>query len=338
MQFMKNHERKNILFVSKGKDSASTRYRALAYFTALQSSGWRPLHLTVRGTLPRLKLLGIAKQAEVVVILRKTFSSPFLRLLRLCSKNLVFDLDDAVFCRSDGEPSKSRQMSFEKVTSICEQVWAGNLYLADRARQYNEAVKILPTSLDYRKYLLEVEKNPKHFDLVWIGSRSTQKYLKESLPLLESLSEIIPNLRLKIVADFDLPTKRLKTVAVPWSDEVEAEALASAHVGIAPMSDNSWTKGKCGLKVLQYMAAGLPVVSSPAGVNREIVQHGKTGFFAENPDDWRKSIDKLFRDPVLRNNMGKAGQKRVIECFSVDATFRKMSKVLNALVQGRQSG
>ncbi|MEA1901464.1 MAG: glycosyltransferase [Thermodesulfobacteriota bacterium] len=335
---MKNHERKNILFVSKGKDSASTRYRALAYFTALQSSGWRPLHLTVRGTLPRLKLLGIAKQAEVVVILRKTFSSPFLRLLRLCSKNLVFDLDDAVFCRSDGEPSKSRQMSFEKVTSICEQVWAGNLYLADRARQYNEAVKILPTSLDYRKYLLEVEKNPKHFDLVWIGSRSTQKYLKESLPLLESLSEIIPNLRLKIVADFDLPTKRLKTVAVPWSDEVEAEALASAHVGIAPMSDNSWTKGKCGLKVLQYMAAGLPVISSPAGVNREIVQQGISGFLAENAGDWKTAIERLFRDSELRHSMGKAGQKRVIECFSVDATFRKMSKVLNALVRGRQSG
>ena len=324
---------KNILFVSKGKDSASTRYRALAYFTALQSSGWRPLHLTVRGTLPRLKLLGIAKQAEVVVILRKTFSLSFLRLLRLCSKNLVFDLDDAVFCRSDGEPSKSRQMSFEKVTSICEQVWAGNLYLADKARQYNEAVKILPTSLDYRKYLLEVEKDSDYFDLVWIGSRSTQKYLKKSLPLLESLSEIIPNLRLKIVADFDLPTIRLKTLAVPWSEQGEAKALASSHIGIAPMTDDPWTKGKCGLKVLQYMAAGLPVISSPAGVNKEIVQHGKTGFLAENFDDWRQSINKLFSDPDLSDTMGKTGQKRVIEHFSVDATFRKMSECLNSLVQ-----
>ena len=324
---------KNILFVSKGKDSASTRYRALAYFTALQSSGWRPLHLTVRGTLPRLKLLGIAKQAEVVVILRKTFSLSFLRLLRLCSKNLVFDLDDAVFCRSDGEASKSRQISFEKVTSICEQIWAGNLYLADRAKQYNEAVKILPTSLDYRKYLLEVEKDSDYFDLVWIGSRSTQKYLKKSLPLLESLSEIIPNLRLKIVADFDLPTIRLKTLAVPWSEQGEAKALASSHIGIAPMTDDPWTKGKCGLKVLQYMAAGLPVISSPAGVNKEIVQHGKTGFLAENFDDWRQSINKLFSDPDLSDTMGKTGQKRVIEHFSVDATFRKMSECLNSLVQ-----
>ncbi len=324
---------KQILFISKGEHSASTRYRALAYFESLKSIDWKPLHITAHGILPRIKLLGIAKQAEVVVILRKTFSLSFLRLLRLCSKNLVFDLDDAVFCRSDGKPSKSRQMSFEKVTSICDQVWAGNLYLADIAGQYNKAVKILPTSLDYRKYLLEVEKNQDHFDLVWIGSRSTQKYLKECLPVLESLSENIPNLRLKIVADFDLPTKRLKTVAVPWSDEVEAGALASAHVGITPMSDDPWTKGKCGLKVLQYMAAGLPVVSSPAGVNREIVKEGITGFLAENPDDWRKAIDKLFHDPALRDSMGKAGQQRVVDHFSVDATFRKMSECLNSLVQ-----
>jgi glycosyltransferase involved in cell wall biosynthesis len=324
---------KQILFISKGENSASTRYRALSYFELLRSNGWDPLHITAHGILSRIKLLCMANHAEVVVILRKTFSLPFLRLLRLCSKNLVFDLDDAVFCRSDGEPSKSRQISFEKLTSICEQVWAGNLYLADRAGQYNEAVKILPTSLDCRKYLLEVEKNPDHFDLVWIGSSSTQKYLKECLPVLESLSENIPNLRLKIVADFDLPTKRLKTVAVPWSDKVEADALASAHVGIAPMSDDPWTKGKCGLKVLQYMAAGLPVVSSPAGVNREIVQDGITGFFAEHPNDWRKAIDKLFRNPALRDTMGKAGQQRVVGHFSVDETFKKMSESLNFLVQ-----
>lgn len=328
---MKNHERKNILFVSKGKYSASTRYRALAYFHALQSSGWRPLHLTVRGTLSRLKLLGIANQAEIVVILRKTFSLPFLRLLRLCSKNLIFDLDDAIFCRSDGKVSKSRQLRFERVARICEQVWAGNLYLADMAGRYNESVKIMPTSLDYRKYLLEVEKNSDYFDLVWIGSRSTQKYLKEWLPVLESLSEIIPNLRLKIIADFDLSSERLKTTAVPWSEKGEAEELSSAHIGIAPMSDNPWSKGKCGLKVLQYMAASLPVVSSPVGVNREIIKHGVTGYLAESSEEWRVAIEKLAHDSALRQAMGEAGQMRVIKQYSSDVTYCKMSKALYML-------
>ena len=328
---MKNHERKNILFVSKGKHAASTRYRALAYFPALQSSGWLPLHLTVSGILPRLKLLGLAKQAEIVVILRKTFGLPFLRLLRLCSKNLIFDLDDAIFCKSNGKASNSRQLRFERVARICEQVWAGNLYLGDMAGRYSKSVKIMPTSLDYRKYLLEVEKNSDYFDLVWIGSHSTQKYLKEWLPVLESLSEIIPNLRLKIIADFDLSSEQLKTTAVRWSEKGEAEDLSSAHIGIAPMSDTPWTKGKCGLKVLQYMAAGLPVVSSPVGVNREIVKHGITGYLAESSEEWRVAIEKLAHASALRQSMGEAGQMRVIEQYSIDVTYCKIAEALHLL-------
>lgn len=273
----------------------------------------------------------MAKQADVVVILRKTFSLPFLRLLRLCSKNLIFDLDDAIFCRSDGKASNSRQLRFERVARICEQVWAGNLYLADMAGRYNESVKIMPTSLDYRKYLLEVEKNPDYFDLVWIGSRSTQKYLQKWLPVLESLSEIIPNLRLKIVADFDLSSERLKITAVPWSKKGEAEELSSAHIGIAPMSDDSWTKGKCGLKVLQYMAASLPVVSSPTGVNREIVKHGVTGYLAESPKEWWVAIEKLAHDSDLRQAMGEAGQMRVVKQYSIDVTYCKMAKAIYTL-------
>ncbi len=321
---------KTILFVSKGKSSASTHYRALAYFTALQSSGWHPLQLTVHGALSRLKLLGMVIQVDVVVILRKTFSLPFLCLLRLCSKNLIFDLDDAIFCRNDGNVSNSRQLRFERIACMCEQVWAGNLYLADMSGRYNESVKIMPTSLDYRKYLLKVEKNSDYFDLVWIGSRSTKKYLQGWLPVLESLSEIIPNLRLKIIADFDLSSERLKITAVPWSKKGEAEELSSAHIGIAPMSDDSWTKGKCGLKVLQYMAAGLPVVSSPVGVNKEIVEHEVTGYLAESPEEWWIAIEKLAHDSALRQAMGKAGQMRVKQ-YSIDVTYCKMAEALYAL-------
>ena len=145
---------KKILFISKGENAASTRYRALAYFDFLRSKGWQPLHITGHGILPRIKLLGMAKGADVVVLLRKTLSQSFLSMLRQFSTNLIFDFDDAIFCKVDGKSSKSRQLSFKKITSVCDQVWAGNRYLANIARQYNKAVKILPTSLDYRKYLI----------------------------------------------------------------------------------------------------------------------------------------------------------------------------------------
>jgi glycosyltransferase involved in cell wall biosynthesis len=142
-------------------------------------------------------------------------------------------------------------------------------------------------------------------------------------------------LRLKIVADFDLPTEHLRTLAIPWSEKGESEALASAHIGIAPMPDNSWTQGKCGLKVLQYMAVGLPVVSSPVGVNRNIVEHEVTGFLAESPYEWQVAIERLVRNPDLRRVMGKEGQKRVIEDYAINVTFRKMISSLESMLAER---
>ncbi|MCK4486347.1 MAG: glycosyltransferase, partial [Desulfobacterales bacterium] len=267
--------------------------------------------------------------ADVVVILRKTFSLPFFCLLHLCSKHLIFDLDDAIFCRSNGKPSRTRQKRFAHVARRCQQIWAGNVYLADTARRYNAVVSIVPTSLATGKYALKTQKASDHLDIVWIGSSSTRKYLEAALPFLERLVDSFPHLRLKIVADFDVTTSQLPTIAIPWSEDTESEALVSAHIGIAPMPDNPWTRGKCGLKVLQYMAAGLPVVSSPAGVNGEIVEHGVTGFLAESPEEWQVAIEKLVRDPNLRESMGQAGRKRVIERYSVDVTYRKMAQALD---------
>lgn len=324
---------RRILFVSKGEDAPSTRYRARAYFDLLRVNGWYPLHITINhDLLSHLKLLRSAKRAHAVVIMRKTFSVPFFRLLNLCSRYVVLDLDDAIFYRSDGNPSRTRRRRFAFIARRCQQIWAGNVYLANTAQRYNAAVTILPTSLAPGKYAIEIEKAADRLDLVWIGSTSTQKYLEASLPVLERLADRFPPLRLKIVADFDLAPSRLTTISVPWSEDAESEALVSAHIGIAPMPDNSWTRGKCGLKVLQYMAAGLPVVSSPAGVNGEIVEHGVTGFLAESPEEWQVAIEKLVLDPDLRRSMGEAGRKRVIERYSVDVTYRKMAQALDTLL------
>lgn len=327
--------RKNILFISKGEHAASTRYRAIIYLDVLRKNGWRPIHLTVHGTLSRFKLLHRAAHADVIVILRKTFSIPYLYLLHLCSKHIVFDLDDAIFCRSNGSTSRTLMRRFAQVARRCQQIWAGNEYLAEAALRYNAATTIIPTSLEPQKYNIKVTKPKDTLDLVWIGSSSTRRYLEPILPLLEQLIDRFPFLRLKIVADFDLPSEHLRTLAIPWSEKGESEALASAHIGIAPMPDNSWTRGKCGLKVLQYMAAGLPVVSSPVGVNRDIVEHEVTGLLAESPDEWQVAIEKLIRNPDLRRAMGKEGQKRVTEDYAIDVTFRKMTRSLESMLADR---
>jgi glycosyltransferase involved in cell wall biosynthesis len=281
--------------------------------------------------LARLKLLHKASRADAIVILRKTFSIPYLSLLRLYSKAIIFDLDDAIFCRSNGSASPIRMRRFAQVARRCQQIWAGNEYLAQAARRYNSATTIIPTSLEPENYSIKATKPDDSLDLVWIGSSSTRRYLTPTIPVLERLAERFSFLRLKIVADFDLPNHRLRTEAIQWSKKGEAQALASAHIGIAPMPDNSWTRGKCGLKVLQYMAAGLPVVSSPVGVNRDIVDHGITGFHAKSQDDWFTTVEKLIRNPELRQSMGEAGRLRVSQNFSIKTTYEKIQKNLQSL-------
>ena len=120
---------------------------------------------------------------------------------------------------------------------------------------------------------------------------------------------VYSSLRLKIMADFDLPDHQLRIETTQWNEKGEVQVLASAHIGIAPMQDNSWTRGKCGLKVLQYMAAGLPVVSSSVGVNRNIVDHATTGFRAERQDGWFTVVEKLIPNPALRQLMGETGRR-----------------------------
>jgi len=324
--------KKKILFISKGAHAASTRYRALVYFNILETNGWHPVHMTARhNLLSRMRLLHRALSADVVVVLRKTFGNPFLRLLRICSKHLIFDLDDAIFCNSNGSVSRRRENRFAQMARNCQQVWAGNLYLNEIAGRHNGSVITLPTSLTIDKYIVDTKKPDDHIDLVWIGSGSTQRYLEEALPILERLADRLPCLRLKIVADFDLPSQRLNTLAVRWSENRESKQLSSAHIGIAPMPDNAWTRGKCGLKVLQYMAAGLPVVSSPSGVNGKIVEHGVNGFLAEGLEEWQVAIGKLAPDPDLRKMMGETGRRIVVEHYSVEETCCKMLEALEAL-------
>ncbi len=300
--------KKRILFLSKGAHSASTRYRALNYFPYLSKNGWLPSYRSVHGTVAeKIKMLLEARDAEVVVVLRKTFELPMLVLLRLASRKLVFDFDDTIFVETDGSSSRGRLRRFKSMLKFCDQAWSGNQYLAEHARKFNANVIIIPTAIDFDRYTLNEPKPRDFIDLVWIGSNSTSRYLKELLPVLEQAARRIKNLRLKVIADFELDSDRLPVKNVPWSHDTEIQELASAHIGIAPMTDNSWTRGKCGLKILQYMACRLPVISSSTGVNKEIIVQGVSGLLVNNSQQWVSAISRLAESESDRKTMGEAG-------------------------------
>lgn len=330
---------RTILYISKGANSPSTRYRAMQYASLFESAGWKFQHLgDKRSFLNRISILREAKCSDVVVILRRVYNPFFFFLLRYCSKYLVFDFDDAIFLKSRGQASRGREKGFVRTVSFCDQVWAGNSYLADKARSYNEKVTILPTSVDTEKYDQDVGKPINSLDIVWIGSTATKKHLLTVLPALEKALKSIPTLRLKIIADFSLETDKLDVVPVRWSETREATELASAHIGIAPLPDNSYTRGKCALKIIQYMAASLPVISSPTGVNKDIVENGVTGILADDKQGWVDAIKKLAGDNKLRSSMGKAGRRRCVEHFTLQAVFQKMLTALEQGIVNRQSG
>lgn len=321
---------KVILFVSKGENSSSTRYRALQYFPKFIEAGWLPKHATISGgVISIINTLFAISQADVIVLLRKTFPSPIFWLLRKLSKKLIFDFDDAIFCNTDGSYSKTRMRRFEATVSNCDYVFAGNEYLGNEAKKFNANVSIIPTSVEVDKYNLTCQKNDSAFELVWIGSQSTRKYISEIIPSLEIAAGTIPNLQLKIIADFELSSAQLTIKNVAWSAHSEALELCKADVGLAPMPENNWTKGKCALKVLQYMAASLPVISSPSGVNADVVENGISGYLATDNHQWINLLVQMHKERKKLVRMGEHGRRRVQSEFSISAVFQKMLRILN---------
>jgi glycosyltransferase involved in cell wall biosynthesis len=320
---------KRILFITKGSHASSSRYRALDYFELFKAINWEAVHLADDRTISgRLSIFRESLKADYVVIVRRTISWWLLKIIRLFSKQLIFDFDDAIYSKSDGSYSPTRSKRFSAIIKNVDQVWAGNSHLAKKAEEHCDKVTVLPTSIEESKYEVSPPKAASHIDLVWIGSSSTKKHIAPMLPTFELLVEKIPNLRVKIIADFSLYSDVIPIINIKWSAENEANELASAHIGVAPLPDNDFTRGKCGLKVLQYMASELPVVSSPVGVNKDMVSHGRSGFLVESQEDWAEAIGKLASDQALRISMGQAGNKLFQNHFTLKATFRKMLTTL----------
>jgi len=318
-----------VLFISKSLNSSSTRYRALQFFPYLKSHGFNPKHISASGGLISiLKTLWFARQADVVIVVRKTFPLIITCLLRMTSKKMIFDLDDAIFCHSNGSASKTRMARFKAIVSRSDHVFAGNQFLAEQSLKFNSSVSLIPTCLDVEKYNVQVNKSSEWVDLVWIGSQSTSKYLFDLIPLLDDIATVHPSLRLKIISDFDIPAVKIPTLAIPWSEDSEAYELASSHIGIAPMIENDWTRGKCALKVLQYMAAGLPVISSNVGVNSEATTPNKTGFLVTSQEDWKNALNTLVEKPELRQSMGATAQKDVMR-YDIKEVFNKILKLIS---------
>lgn len=305
------------LFVVKSERDPATRYRVWPLQDKLQVRGHEVKLISASSGL--LRLLKEVQRADITVIQRKLFTRPIVRVIRLFAKKLVYDFDDAIFLKSDGRNSSNRMKRFRTIVSLADQVWAGNNYLQENAKEYRRTCKdkvfLVPTSVDTIGYNIDVEKEDV-FTLVWIGSSSTRKYLEMYRDCLEELGRKFPDIKLKVISDFQWSLKSMSVDNVSWSQATEIAGIKSSHVGIAPMEDNPWTRGKCALKVLQYMAASIPVISSDVGTNKEVVIDGLNGYLVRDTNDWVRSLGLLIESEAHRIQMGKMGRERVDLLFS----------------------
>jgi glycosyltransferase involved in cell wall biosynthesis len=301
------------------------RYRLAAFRPHLEAAGHRlDLVPCPRSLWGRFRLGSQLSHFDAVILQRRLLPTWLLNRLRRRVRRLYFDLDDAIYLRDShdrrGLHDPRRLERFAAVCRACDGIIAGNDFLAEEARRQGaRAVHVIPTCVDPALYPQAQTGRMDGAQLVWIGSSSTLRGLRQITPHLEHIGRHCPGVRLKLVCDAFLRLEHLPIDEVHWSEAGEAHELASADIGIAWVPDDDWSRGKCGLKVLQYMAAGLPVVANPVGVQRAMVRHGETGFHASTPEDWARAIAILANDPGLRRRMGAAGRRRVETEFSVAA-------------------
>jgi glycosyltransferase involved in cell wall biosynthesis len=310
-----------VLVITNNLQQASFRLRIEALRDALAQRGVElDIHVRPRSVLPRRHLLRRAALYDAVILQRKMLDPLDTRLLSKNSKKLFFDVDDAVMFHSRPVGPIERWRTARRFHAIAKSahIVAGNEYLADLFRQRGATVNVLPTVVDPEHYQVKSHAATDRPTLVWIGSKSTISYVAQFAPVLASAAQRVPGLRLITIADVPLVNCPIPAEHVPWSVAGESATLARGDIGIAPMPENPWTLGKCGFKIIQYMATGLPVIASSVGANREIVVDGQTGFLPNSPAEWIAAIAALACDHAKRQEMGTAGRRRVEEEFCID--------------------
>jgi glycosyltransferase involved in cell wall biosynthesis len=258
--------------------------------------------------------------------------------LRIAGTAIVVDYDDAVFHTYDqhrnGIVRRLLGLKIDRIMSAADLVIVGNSYLGGRAKAAGaRAIAEIPTVVDVKCYpgcRSASARSQEPFTIGWIGSSLTSSYLELLRPVLAELASRLP-LRIILVGAAESALRGLPVERVPWCLETEATELMRFDVGLMPLPDRPWERGKCGYKLIQYMASALPVVASPVGINCKIVIPGETGFLAETDADWLSSLSRLYHEPKLRQRMGAAGRQRVGENYSLAVTAPRMADLFQRL-------
>lgn len=334
-------------------EAPSQRFRFEQYFELLKSknihfevysflspAGWSVLYANgkffqkighlIRGFVVRFFHVFYARSANYVFIHREVtpVGPPVFEwiLAKLLRRKIIYDFDDAIWMTDNQQESSFEKVlrSRSKVSIICHwsyKVSCGNEYLCAYAKRFTNHVVLNPTTIDteglHNPEIYDTTSNNTIVRIGWTGSHSTLKYLHPLTNVLKRIEKEFTNTKITIIANRTLDLGLQSMEFIPWRKETEPEDLLKIDIGIMPLPDDEWTKGKCGFKALQYMAMGIPTVVSPVGVNTLIIKDSKNGFLARTDDDWYNYLSQLITQPLLRKKIGQEGRSEVIKHYSV---------------------
>ncbi|MFY9607522.1 MAG: glycosyltransferase family 4 protein [Blastocatellia bacterium] len=290
-----------------------------------------------------LHLAHLGRYDAVLVHRAACLAGPALleRAIALSRKPVIFDFDDAIYLlhtTSANEPFGWLKFP-GKTASICRasaHVVVGNSTLAEYARRYNRQVTIIPSSVDTEHYCPRPKQPSSGLVVVgWMGSSTSQTHLEAFAPVLRDLCAR-RRIVLRVVSDREpeLPGVRLEWRR--WSAETEVSELAGFDIGIMPMPDDQWARGKCSMKALLYMSMGVPAICSPVGANREVIDHGGNGLLATTSQEWVASLDRLLANPTERERLGLAGRETVEQRFSMAHCAASFARVVEQAVESQR--
>ena len=278
---------------------------------------------------------------DAVVIQKRTLNLLELKFCRRLAKRLVFDMDDSVMFDSRGEYRRRQMSRFDAMIATVDAVICGNQFLYEQAVTSKHRagrfvpIRILPTAINTERFSPPSEKKAESnlVTIGWTGSQSTNSYLNSIFPQ-------IAHVELKIISNSTRGFNFKLLGSVPyrytnWSAETEVSETAEFDIGLMPLPDDNLTRGKCGCKLLQYMALGIPAVCNGIGVNRDIVQHGQNGFIPNTDEDWSSILTKLVADPELRERVGRAGRHTAESHYAHRSIAGRLASILHDVVRSR---
>lgn len=272
-----------------------------------------------------------ASDYHVIYVQKVLFPFPFPELLRHYRHKVVFDFDDAIFTTE--APSESwlarlrtirHQSGLPRMLKSSGHTIVENGYTGGHAARYGSKVEFITGPIDTAQYSPGSAGRDAQLVLGWIGSKTTTRYLELIRAPLVEIKSRFPDLSIRLVGADAVSLDGLEVENLDWSLESEVRHLRTFHIGLMPLTDDPWTRGKGGYKLLQYMALGIPAVASPIGINKQIVEDGVDGYLAETDEEWIDRLSKLIVSSDLRGRMGKAGREKMIQEYSLEEASDKL--------------